>query len=95
MLVLARKSGQSIIIGEGIKVTVLEVRGDQVRLGIEAPQGLPVHRQEIFELIRAENIIAAGSDAGALQDLQELLNKECSQERDDGEQENGDGCKRQ
>lgn len=87
MLILSRKSGQSIIIGEKIKVTVLEVRGDQVRIGIEAPRELPVHRQEIYELIRAENISAAGSDASALQDLQQLLNQECKQKEDDGEQD--------
>ncbi|MFQ3550149.1 MAG: carbon storage regulator, partial [Armatimonadota bacterium] len=44
MLVLARKVGQSIIINENIELLVLEVRGDQVRLGIEAPRNIPVHR---------------------------------------------------
>jgi carbon storage regulator len=87
MLILSRKSGQSIMIGEKIKVTVLDVRGDQVRLGIEAPRELPVHRQEIYELIRAENIDAAGSDARALQDLQDLLNEGSKQKEDDGEQD--------
>ncbi|MFZ5832951.1 MAG: carbon storage regulator CsrA [Planctomycetota bacterium] len=48
MLVLSRRVGERIVIGQDIWVTVLEVRGDKVRLGIEAPPGVPVHREEIF-----------------------------------------------
>lgn len=87
MLVLARKRGQSIMIGESVRVIVLDVQGDQVRLGIEAPQELSVHRLEIYEQIRAENIIAAGSDGGALKGLQELLEGERFQEQQDGRRE--------
>ncbi len=87
MLVLARKRGQSIMIGESVRVIVLDVQGDQVRLGIEAPQELSVHRLEIYEQIRAENIIAAGSDGGALKGLQELLEGERFQEQQDSRRE--------
>lgn len=73
MLVLTRKKGQSIVIAEKIKITVLELRGDQVRLGIEAPQELSVYREEIYEQILSENIVATGIDVKALEDLQELL----------------------
>lgn len=59
MLVLARKVGQSVVIGDNIEILVIEVRGDQVRLGIEAPKSIPVHRKELLEQIRAENIRAA------------------------------------
>ena len=59
MLVLARKVGQSIIINENIELLVIEVRGDQVRLGINAPKTIPVHRKELLEQIRAENLKAA------------------------------------
>ncbi|MGQ9456150.1 MAG: carbon storage regulator CsrA [Armatimonadota bacterium] len=59
MLVLARKVGQSVVIGDSIEILVIEVRGDQVRLGIEAPKSIPVHRKELLEQIRAENIRAA------------------------------------
>lgn len=52
MLVLSRKRDESIVIGDKIVVTVVEVRGDKVRLGINAPQGVPVHRQEVYEAIR-------------------------------------------
>jgi carbon storage regulator len=60
MLVLARKVGQSIVINDNIELLVIEVRGDQVRIGIEAPRSIPVHRKELLEQIRAENAKAAG-----------------------------------
>lgn len=59
MLVLTRKLHQSIIIGDGIEVVVLEVRGEQVRLGIKAPRDVTVHRKEIYEQIHDENEGAA------------------------------------
>lgn len=59
MLVLARKVGQSIVINDNIELLVIEVRGDQVRLGIDAPKTIPVHRKELLEQIRAENVRAA------------------------------------
>ncbi len=49
MLVLTRKFGESIIIGDSVTVTVIEVKGDRVRLGISAPVEVPVHREEVFE----------------------------------------------
>lgn len=54
MLVLSRKKNESIIIDGGIVITVVEVRGDKVRLGIQAPRETTVHRQEVFEAIQAE-----------------------------------------
>lgn len=61
MLVLSRYKDQSIYIGDDIVVTIVDVRGDRIRLGIEAPSNVPVHRQEIYEAIRRES---AASDAG-------------------------------
>ena len=55
MLVLTRKIHQSIIIGDAVEVVVLEVRGEQVRLGIRAPKDVSVHRKEIYEQILDEN----------------------------------------
>jgi carbon storage regulator len=55
MLVLTRKLGQSIVIGDDIEVVVLEVRGEQVRIGIRAPKTVMVHRKEIYEQIQDEN----------------------------------------
>lgn len=51
MLVLSRKKGESIVIGDNIVLTIVEVRGDKIRLGIEAPREVPVHRQEIRDAI--------------------------------------------
>jgi len=51
MLVLSRKINESIIIKDDIVVTVIEIRGDKIRLGIEAPKNVPVHRQEVYEAI--------------------------------------------
>lgn len=55
MLVLTRKVDQSIMIGDHIRVMVVEVRGDQVKIGIDAPRHIMVHRQEIYQEIQAEN----------------------------------------
>ena len=55
MLVLSRYKDQSIYIGDDIVVTIVDVRGDRIRLGIEAPANVPVHRQEIYEAIQREN----------------------------------------
>ena len=55
MLVLSRHRDESIIIGDDIVVTIVDIRGDKVRLGINAPQDIPVHRQEVYEAIQREN----------------------------------------
>lgn len=69
MLILTRKSGERITIGDQIRVTVLEIRGKQVRLGIEAPPDTMVHREEIFQRIQRENRMAARSGARELERL--------------------------
>jgi carbon storage regulator len=56
MLVLSRKRDERIVIGDNIVITVVEVRGDKVRLGIEAPTDVPVHRQEVLDAIRRNSI---------------------------------------
>jgi len=62
MLVLSRQRDESIIIGDNIVITVVDIRGDKVRLGINAPTEIPVHRQEVYEAIQRENARAAGLD---------------------------------
>ncbi len=63
MLILTRRVGETLMIGEEISVTVLGVKGNQVRIGINAPQNVAVHREEIFERIQRENMDpAAGQD---------------------------------
>jgi len=59
VLVLTRRTNQSIKIGDDIEITVIEVRGDQVRLGITAPRDIAVHRKEIYLQIQQENVKAA------------------------------------
>ena len=54
MLVLSRQSDETIVIGDNIRVTIVEVRGDKVRIGIEAPRDVTVHRQEIYDAIRRD-----------------------------------------
>lgn len=61
MLILTRKSGEGIRIGDSITIKVIEIRGNQVRLGVEAPRNIMVHRDEIYTLIRQENELAAQS----------------------------------
>lgn len=55
MLALARKVNQSIIIGNDIEITLLEIKGDQVKIGINAPKSVPIYRKEIYEQIQEEN----------------------------------------
>lgn len=55
MLVLSRKADESIYIGKDIIVTVIDIRGDKVRLGISAPTAVPVHREEVYLAIQREN----------------------------------------
>jgi len=54
MLVLSRQKNESIIIGDNIVIAVLDIRGDTVRMGIQAPKNVTVHRQEVYELIKRE-----------------------------------------
>ena len=65
MLVLSRKRSESIVINENIVITVVEVRGDKVRLGIEAPREVPIHRSEVHDAIRTEQTAGEESDADA------------------------------
>ena len=69
MLVLSRRRDESIIIADNIVVTVVDVRGDKVRLGIEAPSDVPVHRQEVFDAIQRENQQASKLDPQAARDV--------------------------
>ncbi|MCU1380732.1 MAG: Carbon storage regulator [Acidimicrobiales bacterium] len=72
MLVLTRRPNQSIVISGGIVVTVLEVRGDQVRLGIKAPREVDVHRDEVWAELQQANRAAALPDRSAVEGLERL-----------------------
>ena len=61
MLVLSRKKNESIVINNDITIVVVEIRGDKVRLGVEAPKEVPVHRREVFDAIRRNVTVGDGS----------------------------------
>ncbi|MGI6488884.1 MAG: carbon storage regulator CsrA [Syntrophomonadaceae bacterium] len=72
MLILTRKIDESIIVGDNIKITVIEIQGDNVRIGIDAPRELSIHREEIYQAIRQENrqaVLQAGGAAGLLKQV--------------------------
>lgn len=75
VLVLTRKVGEQVLIGEDIVVTVLDVKGDSIKIGIDAPQGVRIQRQEVVEAVGAANRAAAASatDAATEQTLRGLL----------------------
>jgi carbon storage regulator len=60
MLVLSRQRDESIMIGDDVQITIVDIRGDKVRLGIVAPAEIPVHRKEVYDAIQRENRKAAG-----------------------------------
>jgi carbon storage regulator len=66
MLILARRPGERVVIGEDVLITVMEVSGQTVRLGISAPQGLPIYREEIWLAVKEENRAAAAATPDAL-----------------------------
>jgi carbon storage regulator len=73
MLILTRKLGERITIGDDISVTLLEIKGSQVRLGIEAPRGIGIYRQEVYERIRQQNLKASEVTAYDLSEADSLL----------------------
>lgn len=72
MLALSRKLGESIIINNDIEITVLEIKGDQVKIGIAAPKSVPIYRKEIYVSIQESNKEAASSE-GTIESLKKLF----------------------
>jgi len=75
MLILTRKSGETIRIGNEIRVTILDAKGRQVRVGIEAPADVTVHREEVYQMIKKQNILAAGYQDSIVKNLSQVWNK--------------------
>jgi len=73
MLILTRKLGERITIGDDVIITLLEIKGSQVKLGIEAPKSISIHRQEIYERIREENLRSSEVSASDLSNATSLL----------------------
>ena len=75
MLILTRKQGEVIRIGDKVKIMILEVRGSQVKLGISAPPDVAVHREEVYERIQQENQRAEGLPGKTLREVAQLFKK--------------------
>jgi len=75
MLVLTRKLNESIMIGDSVEVTVVEVKGEQVKLGIKAPKDVKVHRREVYLAIQSENIDASKLAVGSVDKIGGLFKK--------------------
>lgn len=75
MLVLTRKTNESIMIGDNIEVVVVSVHGEQVKIGIKAPRDVTVHRREVYEAIQKENIEASRQKVDGLAQVAKLFQK--------------------
>lgn len=82
MLILTRRVGESVVIGDEIVLTVVEVRGDSVRLGIEAPRSVDVHREEVYRELQAANKRAASPADEAIENLKALIKPKDDQPAD-------------
>jgi len=73
MLVLSRKTGEALVLGEGVEIKVVEIKGDRVKLAISAPREVGVWRKEIYETIVATNREAQGVNLTSLAEMQKIL----------------------
>lgn len=73
MLVLTRRIGESLVIGDDVVIRVLDVKGDVVRIGVDAPRHVQIHRQEVYEAVMAANRAAVATSEGAIAALQDAV----------------------
>jgi carbon storage regulator len=76
VLILTRRVGENVIVGDDITISVIEVRGDAVRIGIQAPQSVTVHREEVYRELQRANQAAAASDDAAIGAIVQELSRE-------------------
>ena len=81
MLVLSRQRDETIMIGDDVEITVVDIRGDKVRLGINAPRSIQVHRKEVYDAIKRENLRAAKLKP---QDVSKVMEQDAEQDADQG-----------
>ncbi|MCQ2911299.1 MAG: carbon storage regulator CsrA [Clostridia bacterium] len=82
MLVLSRKKGESIVIGDEIEVSIVDIQAEQVKLAINAPRHISVHRKEIYLQIQEENKASANSNSKAFDMLNSIVKKETVEKKD-------------
>ncbi len=75
MLALTRKVGESIVIADNIEITIIAITGDQIKLGIDAPKNISIHRKEIYLQIQEENKASASTSVSGAQALKDLMGK--------------------
>ncbi len=91
MLVLSRQRDETIMIGDNVQITIVDIRGDKVRIGISAPPDIPVHRKEVYESIQKENQASAQANGTSPRKVESLAREKREKQKDSGNGPEHDG----